>query len=542
MRQLLSIGLLCLCGHPLYILAQSNVDKEITAIGDGRGSVLCFWVDTVENNTAILGQRVNSQGQLLWNGGMPVEISAGNTANRQHPVAVSDGSGGSYIVFEMAFTSGNVDVYAQRIDRDGNLKWNQPIAVIASPDQDQAPVATTDGSGGIIVIAEIAPQNGDVDVYAQRIDGNGTLRWNGGDPVPVIESPDVDRVPTAVADGSGGAIVVTEMVFLTGPFAGDVDVYAQRIDGNGILRWNGGDPVPVIESPDVDRIPTAVTDGSGGAIVVTEMAFLTGQFAGDVDVYAQRIDGNGTLRWNGGDPVPVIESPDIDRVPVVIEDGSGGIFVAIEMAFANGDIDIYAQRVDSSGRLRWNSGNPIAIVESLDQDRAPVLVDDGAGGIFVAFETAFVSGTNSGDIDVYAQKVDSNGNLNWNGGNAIPVLASNTTDRDPVIIRDGSGIIILASNEMDVVGQGMDTGGNLLWQSIGAPLIISSPGERASHTSDFDGNGIIGFSDFLLFVQAFGTNQTGPKFDSQFDLDEDGAIGFGDFLRFAQDFGKTVSN
>ncbi|MDP6038475.1 MAG: EF-hand domain-containing protein, partial [Candidatus Latescibacteria bacterium] len=51
-------------------------------------------------------------------------------------------------------------------------------------------------------------------------------------------------------------------------------------------------------------------------------------------------------------------------------------------------------------------------------------------------------------------------------------------------------------------------------------------------SADFDGNGLVGFSDFLLFVQAFESQIP------QFDLDRNGQVGFSDFLIFADVFGK----
>lgn len=56
-------------------------------------------------------------------------------------------------------------------------------------------------------------------------------------------------------------------------------------------------------------------------------------------------------------------------------------------------------------------------------------------------------------------------------------------------------------------------------------------------TIDFDGNGTIGFADFLLFIAQFGLSRGDAGYDAQFDLDGDGAIGFGDFLIFVNDFG-----
>ncbi|MDP6039453.1 MAG: hypothetical protein QGG64_12955 [Candidatus Latescibacteria bacterium] len=50
---------------------------------------------------------------------------------------------------------------------------------------------------------------------------------------------------------------------------------------------------------------------------------------------------------------------------------------------------------------------------------------------------------------------------------------------------------------------------------------------------DFDGDGAVGFADFLLFAAAFGGT------DPQFDLNDDGVVGFADFLIFGQAYGAS---
>lgn len=62
-----------------------------------------------------------------------------------------------------------------------------------------------------------------------------------------------------------------------------------------------------------------------------------------------------------------------------------------------------------------------------------------------------------------------------------------------------------------------------------------------TRSSDFDGDGIVGFSDFLLFVEHFGTDLTDEIYKARFDLNGNGTIEFSDFLIFVSDFGKTVS-
>ena len=62
-----------------------------------------------------------------------------------------------------------------------------------------------------------------------------------------------------------------------------------------------------------------------------------------------------------------------------------------------------------------------------------------------------------------------------------------------------------------------------------------------SPSPDFDGNGTVGVSDFLLFVDQFGLSQGDAGYDARFDLDGNGIIGISDFLLFVDAFGKEVS-
>ena len=61
---------------------------------------------------------------------------------------------------------------------------------------------------------------------------------------------------------------------------------------------------------------------------------------------------------------------------------------------------------------------------------------------------------------------------------------------------------------------------------------------EALATPDFDGDGTVGFADFLQFAAQFGLSQGDAGYEARYDLDGDGTIGFGDFLIFANAFGK----
>ncbi len=59
-------------------------------------------------------------------------------------------------------------------------------------------------------------------------------------------------------------------------------------------------------------------------------------------------------------------------------------------------------------------------------------------------------------------------------------------------------------------------------------------------SSDFDGDGTIGISDFLLFVNHFGLNRGDAGYDAKYDLDSNNGIGISDFMIFVNNFGSQV--
>ncbi len=61
--------------------------------------------------------------------------------------------------------------------------------------------------------------------------------------------------------------------------------------------------------------------------------------------------------------------------------------------------------------------------------------------------------------------------------------------------------------------------------AIGVALQVAAP-----PSPDFDGNGLVGFSDFVAFAGVFGAQRGDSKYVAEFDLNNDGGIGFDDFV------------
>jgi hypothetical protein len=158
---------------------------------------------------------------------------------------------------------GNRDIYAQRVDGSGAVLWGTDDAVVCREEGHQMfPrfLPTPDG-GAIFVWEDMRDMSWEI--YAQRLDAKGRRRWDGGG-VPVCTVPGSQKQPRVVSDGAGGAVIVWSDE--RGGKDG-TDIYAQRLDGAGRPAWteNG---IPVTAAPGVQYAPEAVSDGSGGAIVV----------------------------------------------------------------------------------------------------------------------------------------------------------------------------------------------------------------------------------------------------------------------------------
>ena len=63
---------------------------------------------------------------------------------------------------------------------------------------------------------------------------------------------------------------------------------------------------------------------------------------------------------------------------------------------------------------------------------------------------------------------------------------------------------------------------------------------NSAPSPDFDGDGTVGFPDFLAFAGSFGSSRGGARYEARFDLDGDGSVAFSDFLIFAGAFGTQV--
>lgn len=74
------------------------------------------------------------------------------------------------------------------------------------------------------------------------------------------------------------------------------------------------------------------------------------------------------------------------------------------------------------------------------------------------------------------------------------------------------------------------------FEGFADPVVLEFS-KQDRRTADFDGDGTVGFADFVQFAGAFGLSRGDAGYDARYDLDGNGMIGFSDFVIFAGSFG-----
>ena len=101
---------------------------------------------------------------------------------------------GNLIVVWSDTRHGIRDIYAKKIDENGNDLWNtEGVLVIGAEGRQEDPIMVSDDSGGAYIIwQDYRDEAEDGDIYAQHLDSNGNLLWNS-DGVPLSNQVGVQK-------------------------------------------------------------------------------------------------------------------------------------------------------------------------------------------------------------------------------------------------------------------------------------------------------------------------------------------------------------
>lgn len=428
----------------LPLCTAKNEQHFPVLIADGHGGAIVAWSDARNANRDIFAQRVSAAGEILWNtDGIAIcELPS----SQSWPLIVDDRNGGAILIWGDT-RHGNQDSYAQRINANGEKLWNpEGIPVCTHPTLQDDLNAIADEHGGVIVVWEDW-RNGNQDIYAQRIDSTGTPLWESNG-VPVYSGAGDQYDPVLIADGEGGAIFAWWDISTP-----DWNIFAQRLSADGEPMWHspvGGvsnphdsapsSAIPICTASGNQGAPSVVTDGNGGAFFVWSDYRNDQGFYTTAQLYAQRITGDGAALWQK-DGIPICELPVNQQQPYCIRDGIGG-FIVVWWDERDIFADIYAQRVDADGKVLWDiAGVPVCTEGGVQ--RVPQLVSVEDGGAIVYWLDYREDFGDSTEDAIYAQRLDvSAGKPLWET-DGVPVCNAPKAQITPQAVLTGVGSAIV---------------------------------------------------------------------------------------------------
>ena len=367
------------------ICTNSAVYYGTKICSDGEGGAIIVWYDY---STGIYAQRINASGDLQWN--VSGKFISSASYCRQ---VCSDNLGGA--VFTWIDSN---DLYAQHINSNGIVTWNANGVVICNATSRQDEIqffCDIDGTSFFTWTdfrkSGTSPILEDPDIYAQKIDIDGNVVWqlNG---TPICTLNESQWLPQICSDGMSGAIINWVDV-------GRNQCFAQRINSTGVGQW-GSNGTVLVSSINWIGYQTMISDDEGGAIIAIR-GFLSGLYAlrinssadmiffehiyltdimnsvgavkmcldgeggtfitwtklippADVgaytyDILAQRIDANGTVFWSKSGKV-ICNAPG-DQLPSrICNNGVGKAIITWEDNYPDylhpRDIDIYFTILD----------------------------------------------------------------------------------------------------------------------------------------------------------------------------------------------------
>lgn len=346
-------------------------DPEIVA--DGNDGAYVSWISSNDGGQdyilATHLQAADGSADPAWNGGTPTQVDNFMTSSNKQKMLSVDASNLVITYNEPGFTGSFLK--AAKIQKsDGTLStsWTSNPLTVGVPVQlyQKGLNVAADNAGGLYIA--FSYQVGDFsDLGVQHVTTSGVVSFPTPNGIVVGDQSEVQSSPQIVSDNNGtpsGAIIAWN------DFRGaQPDIYAQRINSNGTELWapNGIAVSSTTDSTMQLMLPfTAMSDGSpqtatsngGFGIIIPFTSATADPFVSDI--YAQHLNSSGVAQWSpGGELVETdASSPGANFSIQAISDGNGGAVMTWLRTTDSGTTnDVYAQYIsDTVGGICTEGG------------------------------------------------------------------------------------------------------------------------------------------------------------------------------------------
>jgi hypothetical protein len=258
-------------------------------------------------------------------------------------------------------------------------------------------------------------------------------------------------------------------------------------------QWSDNPKIntPIVTAANWQWNQKGVTDGAGGSII----AWQDFRSNSSYDIYAQRINAAGVVLWTANGVV-ISAAANNQLNPTIATDGGGGAIITwLDERGPGINKDIYAQRIDAAGVVQWTA-NGVAISTAANEQQNPAIVSDGAGGAIITWQDTRTDPAN----DIYAQRINAAGAVQW-AANGVAISTAANDQALPAIVTDGAAGAIIAWQDFrgfsnDVYAQRINAAGAVQWALNGVAISIAAFSQETPRlVSDGAGGAVIAWGD-----------------------------------------------
>lgn len=401
----------------LKLTARTEIELSPTIAYDGLSYVIA-WED-MNGSTAktdIFCVRVSPDGAVRDPSGLPVCTDPGH----QHTPSIATDGINSFILWEDARRTSWSDIYAARVNQQGEVLDPDGFRLSGAANDQQTPAPAFDGTNYLVVWAD--NRNGDYDIFGTRVNSSGVPLDPGRIAISVAPS---DQLKPAVAfDGTNYLVTWEDYRGANAP-----DIYAARVTKSGAVLDPSG---IVVSSQDSEQVaPDVAFDGTNYLVVwQDDRAGIHWD-----DIYGARITPAGAVL--DADGLLICSAMQWQVKPSVAFDGTNYLVVWEDHCDLD-TADIRGARVSRQGSLV--DAQPLHIADAPGNQLNPRVAWNGS-----CYLVVWQDCRGGSHADIYGCRVGPDGSLLDSGGAAISTAGNSQLSPD-VIFDDTAWVVIWADS------------------------------------------------------------------------------------------------
>jgi hypothetical protein len=429
-----ALGTISWTGGGLPVVTTASGQFGVGAISDGAGGAIAGWVDYRDTQYDVYAMRLDGNGNRMWTASGV--LVAPSTAFIDQILVMPDGANGAFFVFGLPTGGGYQDVLVQHVTALGAISAGWPAGGRSTVPGGCSGFGAVPTSDGFLLMGWIDPAG---QLRLLRLTGAGAVApgWNAAG--LSLGHPANDGNVRPAPDGAGGTFLC---------WAASDSVMLTRVTSGGAVAagWTAAGTV-VASGFSLPPLGMSTALLTGGDVMVFWSDFRS---LSDPDIFAMRLTAAGANGpgWPAGG-VLAFGGANYQLFPEAVPDAAGGALVVSQMSVTPSATDsLVAERITATGALAsgWTT---TGVTMARNQSKVPgVPISDGASGVLTAW-----AAIKAADDDLFAMRVDASGAIpaGWLITTGKPVCQELADQNEVVIVPDGaSGMIAVWEDYRDV--------------------------------------------------------------------------------------------